>query len=68
MSNLPREVIRKACEVLDVPESIFDRRLDPDSLLAELDRLRADVDALEERVQNLEAEKKGLLSLIHSRN
>lgn len=68
MENLPRDVVSKACETLGVPESLFDRRLDPDQLLAELDALHKDVDRLKERVENLELEKVGLLSIIRGTN
>lgn len=68
MKNLPRDVIGKACDVLGVPESLFDRRLDADSLLKELASLRSDIDRLNERVQNLETEKLGLLSIIRGAN
>lgn len=68
MEKLPEDVISKACDALGVPESLFDRRLDPDELLRELDALHNDVERLNERVQNLEIEKLGLLSIIRGAN
>lgn len=68
MRKLPDDVISKACATLGVPESIFDRRLDPDELLRELDELHQDVDRLKERVETLETEKRGPLSIIRGAN
>ena len=42
-------VVKRACEVLGVPESIFDPRLNTDSLLHELDRMCYDILAIFER-------------------
>lgn len=57
-------VIQRACEVLGVPESIFDPRLNTDSLLQELDRMQHDIENLNHRVHILEAEKTGLSDAI----
>lgn len=57
-------VIKRACEVLGVPESVFDPRLNANQLLEELDRLRHDVENLNHRVHVLEAEKSGLSDAI----
>lgn len=67
-------MIKKACEILSVPESVFDRRLNADNLLRLLDEMQDDIQrlkdakasqesiniALIERVQQLEAENKKL--------
>lgn len=57
-------VIKRACEVLGVPESIFDPRLNADQLLNELDQMHQDIESLNHRVQVLEAEKSGLSDAI----
>lgn len=57
-------VIKRACETLGVPESIFDHRLNADHLLSELDRLHDDIENLNHRVHVLEAEKSGLSDAI----
>lgn len=62
--ELDHSVIKRACEVLGVPESIFDARLNADQLLNELDRMRTAIDNLNHRVQVLEAEKSGLSDAI----
>lgn len=72
--KLKKDVIKKACEILSVPESVFDRRLNADNLLRLLDEMQDDIQrlkdakasqesiniALIERVQQLEAENKKL--------
>lgn len=63
-NNLNPKVIKRACEVLGVPESVFDPRLNANQLLDELDRLRHDVENLNHRVHVLEAEKSGLSDAI----
>jgi ubiquinone biosynthesis protein UbiJ len=75
MEKLPAKVIEKACQVLGLSESLFDRRLDADQLLGSIESLRVDVDRLEERVKILEAEKerletekRGLLSVLRGQN
>lgn len=63
-NNLNPKVIKRACEILGVPESIFDARLNADQLLNELDTMRTAIDNLNHRVQVLEAEKNGLSDAI----
>lgn len=62
--TLSPKVLKRACEILGVPESIFDARLNADNLLAELDRLSRTVENLNHRVHVLEAEKNGLTDAI----
>lgn len=68
MDTLPDDVIKKACAVLGAPTSVFDRRLNADQLIRDLDRMAADISALKERVFILETEKQGLLSILQEKN
>lgn len=63
-NKLDPDVIKRACEVLGVPESMFDPRLNADQLLEELDRMRTAIENLNHRVHILEAEKSGLSDAI----
>lgn len=59
-------VIKKACEVLGVPESIFDARLNPDTLLNELDRMRTDIEMLKDSKASQESVNKALIARIQT--
>lgn len=62
--KLPQVVIKRACEVLGVSESVFDARLDADHLLRELEEMHRAIESLNHRVHVLEAEKSGLSDAI----
>lgn len=62
--TLNPKVIKRACEVLGVPESIFDERLNADQLLSVLDRHEQEITALRETVERGEVTIKALSSQV----
>lgn len=59
-------VVKRACEILGVQESIFDARLNADSLLRELDGLRRDIDRVSAEVQEEKATNRALIERVQS--
>lgn len=59
-------MIKRACETLGVPESIFDARLNADSLIRELDRLRRDIDTVRSDLEEEKTTNKALVKRVQS--